>query len=174
MEDADLNKTPDPSPWVPMSEPIDIKHIGKLIEELGECVSAAARALIQGIDSREPVTGKVNLEWLEDEFADVQANITLNLLHFGLDTKRIGARAQRKMEHLRKWHAMLVEEPKAAPAPLDKLHQIRLAALALQSFRAFHKMNPTRDAAYALARASDHLDIALSALAPDPQGQNHE
>ncbi|MGJ4893747.1 hypothetical protein ACQR2B_06755 [Bradyrhizobium oligotrophicum] len=95
------------NPWQPMRRPIDLKHLGKLIEELNECGSAAARCVIQGIDEREPVTGKLNREWLEDEIADVIANIRLVTEHFGLDEERVRMRVGRKRDHLRAWHAML-------------------------------------------------------------------
>lgn len=97
----------DPSPRHPMSDPVDLKHLGKFGEELGECQAAVSRCIIQGIDECEPVTGKQNREWLEDEIADVYANAHLVATHFGLSMERIGARAQRKMDHLRKWHDMV-------------------------------------------------------------------
>lgn len=96
------------NPWTPMARPIDVKHLGKLGEELCEAGAAVSRCLIQGIDEREPITGKLNREWLEDEQADVWANIVLVRSHFGLDTDRIAARAERKMGQLRAWHAMLL------------------------------------------------------------------
>ena len=95
------------NPWRPMARPIDLKHIGKLQEELGEAGAACARCVIQGIEESEPVTGKPNREWLEDELADVFANIDLVVAHFGLDAERMLARADRKKEHLRQWHSML-------------------------------------------------------------------
>lgn len=95
------------NPWVPMSVPIDVKHLGKLAEELSEAGAAVARCLIQGVEEREPVTGKLNREWLEDELADVMANIELVRRHFGLDQGRMNLRAQRKRRHLRAWHQML-------------------------------------------------------------------
>lgn len=95
------------NPWVPMTSAIDKKHIGKLLEELGEAVAAASRCLIQGIDEREPVTGKSNREWLEDELADVRANIYLVVEHFKLDPVRMDKRRERKIEMLRTWHEML-------------------------------------------------------------------
>lgn len=49
-----------PNPWHPISDPVDLKHLGKLSEELGECSAAVARCIIQGIDECEPVTGKIN------------------------------------------------------------------------------------------------------------------
>jgi hypothetical protein len=97
------------NPWHPMTRPIDKKHIGKLIEELGEATSAAARCLIQGIDEKEPITHKLNREWLEDELADVVANIDLVIAHFKLDADRMADRMTRKKAHLRGWHSMLAE-----------------------------------------------------------------
>jgi hypothetical protein len=94
------------NPWRPMSDPVDLKHIGKLQEELGECTAAAARCSIQGIDEAEPVTGKINRVWLEEEIADVLANIDLNVERFGLDKRSIMARVDRKKAMLREWHAM--------------------------------------------------------------------
>lgn len=94
----------DANPWHPMINPIDIKNIGKFIEELGECVSAAARTLIQGIDECEPVTGKLNKEWLEDEIADIKANIDLVTDRFKLKINE--RRIERKKTHLKQWHDM--------------------------------------------------------------------
>lgn len=98
------------NPWRPMARPVDVKHLGKLIEELAEAGSAAARCLIQGIDEAEPVTGKINRAWLEDELADVRANDQLVVAHFGLDEARIAARAADKARRLKAWHYELVGE----------------------------------------------------------------
>lgn len=97
----------DPNPWIPMNKPIDLKHLGKLLEELGEATSAVSRCLIQGIDEYEPETNKQNREWLEDELADVMANINLVTLHFELDEDRMNRRMEKKALHLKKWHEML-------------------------------------------------------------------
>lgn len=94
----------DPNPWVPMSDPNDVRVIGKFVEELNECGSAAARTLIQGIDETEPSTGKVNRTWLEDEIADVLVNIKLTVEAFGLTISQ--ERMDRKEAYLRKWHSM--------------------------------------------------------------------
>lgn len=98
------------NPWLPMTRPIDLKHLGKLGEELGEAAAAVSRCIIQGIDERAPVTGKLNKEWLEDEIADVIANFDLVADHFGLDRDRIEARGKAKCERLRTWHAMLDDQ----------------------------------------------------------------
>lgn len=100
----DISKLRDPSPWHPMSDPVDLKHLGKLLEELGEATAAASRCLIQGIDGADPVTEEPNKEWLENELADVLANINLCSLRFELNEDRMNERAAKKMAHLKKWH----------------------------------------------------------------------
>lgn len=101
---VDASKLKDASPWHPMSDPVDLKHLGKLLEELGEAVSAAARCLIQGIDEKEPETGKLNREWLQDEIADVQAGFALVVHRFDLVEDVMEQRRMRKLIHLRQWH----------------------------------------------------------------------
>lgn len=95
------------NPWQPMSNPIDLAHLGKLGEECGELGAAIARCIIQGIDACEPVTGKPNRLWLEDEIADVLAGLHLVTQRFGLDEVRMQERCLKKMRHLQNWHAQL-------------------------------------------------------------------
>lgn len=96
----------DMNPWHPMSNPVDLKTMGKLNEELGECTAAVSRCLIQGIDEAEPTTGKANRDWLEDEIADVLAGFDITIERFGLDMAKIAARTNRKKTNLRAWHVM--------------------------------------------------------------------
>jgi hypothetical protein len=96
----------DARPWHPITDAVDLKHLGKLGEELAECGAAVSRCIIQGVDECEPETGKPNRQWLEDEIADIKANIALVEQRFGLDTARMATRAARKMAHLRQWHAL--------------------------------------------------------------------
>lgn len=95
------------SPWVPITNKCDLKHLGKLAEELGECGAAVARCIIQGVASVEPVTLKPNHQWLEDEIADVLANIDLCISHFELDPGIIAIRKERKKKMLSDWHNLL-------------------------------------------------------------------
>jgi NTP pyrophosphatase (non-canonical NTP hydrolase) len=97
------------SPWIPTSNPRDLKILGKALEEAGEYTSAVARCLIQGIDESEPVTGKPNRQWLEEEIADVMATVSF-LAGFGLDVDFIEARAEKKREQLNQWFEMDVNE----------------------------------------------------------------
>jgi hypothetical protein len=94
------------NPWHPIKDAVDLKHLGKLSEELGECSSAVARCIIQGIDEREPVTGKLNRDWLSEEIADVLAGLKLAIERFDLDQVAIDARVARKYEQLKSWHRM--------------------------------------------------------------------
>lgn len=96
------------NPWQPMSVPKDLKHMGKLLEELGELSGAASRCLIQGLDAVEPVTLKLNRLWLEEEeIADVLANVDLVVSHFKLNSKFIHERITAKRTRLKTWHDML-------------------------------------------------------------------
>lgn len=101
------NPVSDLNPWQPMRNKRDKKTIGKLGEECGELVAAIFRCEIQGIDGKEPVTGKPNREWLEEEIADVRASLELVEEHFKLHMAFIEARKRRKKKHLLTWHAML-------------------------------------------------------------------
>ena len=105
METHEIDeKFKDPQPWHPMTNSVDLKHLGKLAEELGECISAVSRCVIQGIDEKQPVTGKPNKEWLEDEIADVYANLQLVINRFNLNTNSILHRMKKKEVHLKAWH----------------------------------------------------------------------
>jgi NTP pyrophosphatase (non-canonical NTP hydrolase) len=106
MVDTTDSKNWSLNPWHPMTDAVAVKHLGNLAEELGEAQSAVARCIIQGIDECEPVTKKINREWLEDEIADVIANIELTIAHFKLDITRIHKRTDKKKVHLQTWHRM--------------------------------------------------------------------
>ncbi len=92
------------NPWHPISNPKDLKVLGKLGEEASELASCISRCIIQGITESEPVTHKPNQVWLEEEIADVLINIELVREHFGLDAALIDGRIRMKEPHLRWWH----------------------------------------------------------------------
>lgn len=107
MEDAELEveTMKDPSPWNPLNNSaLDLKLLGKLAEELSEAGSVTARCIIQGVMEEHPETGKLNKDWIEDELADVMANINLVSAHFGLNENRMNKRMERKIVHLSRWH----------------------------------------------------------------------
>lgn len=102
-----LHETKALNPWQPEADPVRIAVLGKLAEELAECAAAVARCQIQGIDEREPVTGKLNREWLWQEIADVAATTRMAVEHFGLSEHVMNVRARRKMDHLHRWHELI-------------------------------------------------------------------
>lgn len=92
-----------PSPWKPITNETDLKHLGKLGEEAGELVTAVSRTIIQGIDGIDPKTNQVNREWLEDEMADVMALVAHNIRHFKLNEARVMERMEAKMKYAEPW-----------------------------------------------------------------------
>lgn len=110
-----VNPAPvNPAPWRPITNPLDLMHLGKLGEELNEAATAIFRCIIQGVDEYEPTTGKPNVEWLEEEIADVLANVDLVIDRFGLNTRCIEQRVRRKKDFLRRWHEQLRTIPPTA------------------------------------------------------------
>jgi hypothetical protein len=95
------------APWQPITNPKELKYIGKLGEEVCECGSALFRCVIQGIDEVEPETLKPNRQWLEEEIGDVLAGIKLAREYFNLDWDKIQARRDKKVELLHAWHDAL-------------------------------------------------------------------
>lgn len=53
-------------------------------------------------------------------------------------------------------------DPPTALRLIEEQRELVEAAKSLQALRAFHAMNPTRDTAYAVSRASAFLDAAIS------------
>lgn len=97
----------DPSPWIPERDPQNLKALGKLAEELNECGAAVARCIIQGIDEAEPVSGKPNRQWLQEEIADVEATLIIVKEQFGLDQLGIAERCRRKAAYIARWLGMI-------------------------------------------------------------------
>lgn len=102
--DDNCKTNPIDSPWQPMTEPLVLRALGKVLEELGEASKAVARALIQGIDEVDPKTGKPNREAIVDEVADVIVTTGFLVNVFGLDQDHIEQRIERKIEFLLPWY----------------------------------------------------------------------
>jgi hypothetical protein len=102
-----LHETKALNPWQPERDPLRLAVLGKLNEELNEAGAMVARCIIQGIDECEPVTKKGNREALTNEIADVYATATMAVELFGLSSVDIARRMERKIQHLRAWHALI-------------------------------------------------------------------
>lgn len=92
--------------WHHTTNSTEIRRFGKLLEECGELVNVAARCIIQGIDEIDPGTGRVNRARLEDELADVSAQVVATVDMLDLDFEQIQARAFTKLDLMREWEAM--------------------------------------------------------------------
>lgn len=110
MDEFKPPSTP-PNPWQPERDPLTIAILGKMLEEVNELGSALSRCLIQGTHEKEPMTGRFNREWLEDEMADITAAGQIVMEHFQLDTHRMGERASSKFSFLIRWLDQLRVHP---------------------------------------------------------------
>jgi hypothetical protein len=113
VRNADLSKlqralavatnTHEPQPWEPEANPVNLAVLGKTVEEMGECLAAIGRTIVQGVDGRDPVTGEPNRQRIAEELDDLSAvtghlrrELDLNL------TAPIG-RVDRKTRFLGNW-----------------------------------------------------------------------
>jgi NTP pyrophosphatase (non-canonical NTP hydrolase) len=100
--------------WTPTTDLRMLRRMGKLGEELGEAQAVASRVIIQGIDEVDPSTGKVNRQRLQDELADVQAQIGCTVIALGLDQDYMARRTADKIRQMGEWEAMF--EPEVRPS----------------------------------------------------------
>lgn len=97
--------------WVPITDIAKLRVLGKAAEEAGELASVLARCIIQGVDECEPTTGKPNRQWLEEEIADVEANLRILIAELGLDYNGIADRRNDKILKLQQWRHLLENTP---------------------------------------------------------------
>ena len=102
MDDKDIPKHA-LSEWQPVTDKYILAILGKAGEELCEAGSAIFRCIIQGIHESEPVTKKLNKEWLEDEIADVRAMLEHVEDRLNLDNERITKRTNVKFAWKATW-----------------------------------------------------------------------
>lgn len=93
------------SPWMPEQDRIRLAVLGKLIEECTELAGRAARCIIQGIDERDPATGRRNREELGREMSDVTACI--HMAEEILRVTRTHGRMASKRAGFRRWHEII-------------------------------------------------------------------
>ncbi len=93
------------SAWMPEQDQLRLAVLGKLIEECNELAARAARCIIQGLDERDPDTGRMNREELGREMSDVTACI--HMVEEVLPAKRSEGRMANKREGFRRWHQLI-------------------------------------------------------------------
>jgi NTP pyrophosphatase (non-canonical NTP hydrolase) len=94
------------SKWIPTTDLLMLRRMGKLSEELGELQAVAARVIIQGIDEIDPGTGRMNWQRLQDELADVQAQIGCTVLALSLDQAYMARRTAEKIQQMNEWESL--------------------------------------------------------------------
>ena len=117
--------------WTPTTDLLTLRRMGKLLEELGEASNVAARVIIQGIDEVDPGSGKVNRERLENELADVQAQIGCTVLAFDLDQDRMARRTTEKMRQMAEWEALFATAGVPVTVPAGTEGTVRERNLAM-------------------------------------------
>jgi NTP pyrophosphatase (non-canonical NTP hydrolase) len=98
--------------WIPESNPMVLRRVGKTSEEASELVKVCSRITIQGLDGVDPANGVPNREALTKEIADVMAQCDVCIDALGLDYDAIRRRMRDKVEQMREWEAMFA--PSAA------------------------------------------------------------
>lgn len=109
-----MNKTENKhnlQPWHVETDSQRLRRFGKTLEELGELQAVVARCIIQGVDEIDPSSGKVNRKRLEEEIADVHAQLFLLRRTFNLDDEFIGQRSVDKMDQMHTWERLVEEQP---------------------------------------------------------------
>lgn len=87
-----------------------LRRFGKTLEELGELQAVVARCIIQGIDEVDPSSGKTNRKRLEEEIADVDAQIGMLMHSFDLDQQFIYTRSSDKVDQMTTWDRLVEED----------------------------------------------------------------
>lgn len=96
--------------WIPTTDLMMLRRMGKLGEELAELSVVTNRCIIQGIDEVDPGSGIVNRERLMKELADVMAQCIVTIERLGLDQAFIKARTEDKLDQMAEWEAMFEEK----------------------------------------------------------------
>lgn len=97
------------SPWRPATDAVEVALFGKALEELGELTAIVSRCLIQGVNEREPSTGKLNKSALAEEIADVLAMCEVIMYFNGIKQSHMDRRIKVKRDNFHKWIGLIVE-----------------------------------------------------------------
>lgn len=99
------------SPWYVETSSQRLRRFGKTLEELGELQAVVARCIIQGIGETDPSSGKLNSVRLEEEIADVYAQLSLLVEYFDLNSEFIHFRCLDKIDQMQTWDRLVEEIP---------------------------------------------------------------
>lgn len=94
------------SKWIPESDPMVLRRVGKTGEECAELSKVCSRITIQGLEGVDPASGVSNREALAKEVADVMAQCYTTISALGLDDHAIRVRVIEKQRQMAEWEAM--------------------------------------------------------------------
>ncbi|WP_394789098.1 hypothetical protein [Rhodoferax sp.] len=97
--------------WMPTTNPLILRRMGKTGEEAGELLAVTNRVIIQGIDEIDPSSGKTNRQRLQEEIADVVAQCYCTINALSLDENFIRMRTVEKQRQMIEWEALYSEQP---------------------------------------------------------------
>ena len=95
--------------WIPESDPVVLRRVGKTGEECAELAKVCSRITIQGLHGVDPESGLTNIEALAREVADVLAQCEVTIEALALPRNFIERRATRKRELMAEWERLLQE-----------------------------------------------------------------
>lgn len=95
------------NPWVPESNPVILRRVGKTGEEAAELSKVCFRIVIQGLHGIDPDTKQTNLAELVKEMADVMAQIEVNIETLGLDVTFMSRRIETKKRLMVEWEELV-------------------------------------------------------------------
>ena len=96
--------------WIPISNKMLLRRMGKTGEECAELLAVTNRIIIQGIDEIDPSSGETNRQRLIDEIADVYAQLDETVKKLLLDKRYIEKRRERKRGYMEEWEEMFNNE----------------------------------------------------------------
>lgn len=103
MKTEEIIKAKRPDDWRPEQDETVVKHLGKLGEECCELGARLFRAVIQGVDGIDPVTGRTNRDEIADEIADVEALVMHLKAKLQLNPVTISERKCKKFDFGAPW-----------------------------------------------------------------------
>lgn len=101
------------SKWIPESDPMVLRRVGKTGEECAELAKVCSRITIQGLDGVDPANGESNRRALAKEVADVMAQCLVTIDALDLPMAFIEERADIKRQQMAEWEAMFAPAPAA-------------------------------------------------------------
>lgn len=96
--------------WTPTTNLLELRRLGKTVEELGELVAVLGRTICQGLDGVDPASGEGNVERITKEAADVLAQIACTSAAFGIDQAAVDKRVFEKIGQMNEWEAMFKDD----------------------------------------------------------------